>query len=84
MMNQRQRILAYIDQFGSISPFEAFVDLGITKLASRVSELIYQDGIPIKKEKEYVFNRYGEKVHYMRYSRGVENGGVHKDTQEVA
>jgi hypothetical protein len=84
MMNQRQRILAYIDQFGSISPFEAFVDLGITKLASRVSELIYQDGIPIKKEKEYAFNRYGEKVHYMRYSREEENGGVHKDTQEVA
>lgn len=84
MMNQRQRILAYIDEFGSISPFEAFVDLGITKLASRVSELIYQDGVAIKKEKEYAFNRCGEKVHYMRYSREVQNGGVHKDTQEVA
>lgn len=73
-MNQRQRILAYIDEFGSISPFEAFVDLGITKLASRVSELIYQDGIPIKKEYEQTLNRYGERVKYMRYYREVDNG----------
>jgi hypothetical protein len=74
MMNQRQRILAYIDQFGSISPFEAFKDLGITKLASRVSELIYQDGISIRKEYEQTMNRYGERVHYMRYYREVDNG----------
>lgn len=83
-ITQRQRILAYIDDFGSISPFEAFRDLGITKLASRVSELIYQDGIAIRKQKEYALNRYGEQVHYMRYSREVHDGGIHKNTSEVA
>lgn len=72
-MNQRQRILAYIDEFGSISPFEAFVDLGITKLASRVSELIYQDGVPIRKEYEQTMNRYNEPVRYMRYYREVDD-----------
>lgn len=74
MMNQRQRILAYIDQFGSISPYEAFKDLGITKLASRVSELIYQDGIHIRKEYEQTTNRYNEPVRYMRYYREVDDG----------
>ena len=47
-VNQRDRILSYIDDFGSISPMEAFRDLGITKLASRVSEIICM-GTPIKK-----------------------------------
>ena len=42
-MTQHQRILQYIDDFGSITPMEAFQDLGITKLATRVSELI-RDG----------------------------------------
>ena len=32
-MNQHERIDHYLDQFGSISPLEAFRDLGITKLS---------------------------------------------------
>lgn len=83
-VNQRQRILSYIDEFGSITPYEAFRDLGITKLASRVSELINKDGIAISKVKEHALNRYGEKVHYMRYLREKDDGGVHKDTPKVA
>lgn len=67
-MNQRERILAYIDDFGSITPMEAFADLGITKLATRVSELTAL-GTQIHKEWETSKNRYGEPVRYMRYSR---------------
>ena len=83
-VNQRERILSYIDDFGSITPMDAFMDLGITKLASRVSELIHKDGIAISKTKEYARNRYGEKVHYMRYSREVQDGRIHQNTSEVA
>lgn len=67
-MNQRERILRYIDQNGSITPMDAFNDLGITKLATRVSELI-ASGVDIKKDKEHGKNRFGETVSYMRYSR---------------
>lgn len=67
-MNQRERILAYIDEFGSITPMEAFADLGITKLATRVSEII-RCGVPIHKEMETGRNRYGDPVRYMRYLR---------------
>ena len=70
-MTQGERILNYMDEHGSISPMEAFTDLGITKLATRVSELI-RGGVKIEKEFEESQNRYGEKVCYMRYRRHHE------------
>ena len=66
-MNQGERIIEYIERFGSITPMEAFSDLGITKLATRISEL---RKMGMESEKEYIKskNRFGETVHYMRYS----------------
>ena len=66
-MTQKQLVVKYIKDFGSISPMEAFSDLGITKLATRVSELI-RDGEKIKKQPEQRLNRYGKKCRYMRYT----------------
>lgn len=66
-MTQKEKILDYINRFGSISPFEAFRDLGITKLASRISEII-RDGVEIQKTMEKSKNRFGDQVCYMRYS----------------
>lgn len=68
-MSQYERILQYINDYGSISPYEAFADLGITKLATRISEM-RADGIDFHQEWEVRKNRYGDKVRYMRYSRG--------------
>ena len=68
-MNQYEKILQYINDFGSISPMEAFSDLGITKLATRISEM-RRDGIDFNQRMETSKNRYGEKVHYMRYWKG--------------
>lgn len=67
-MTQRQRILDYIDKHGSITPMEAFNELGITKLATQISYM-RRDGIKIKKVFEKGYNRFGEICHYMRYSR---------------
>lgn len=66
-MTQSERIINYIRDFGSISPLEAFQDLGITKLSTRISEM-RQDGLEFDKIRESSKNRYGEKVTYMRYS----------------
>lgn len=52
--------------FGSITPMEAFADLGITKLSTRVSEM-RREGVDIIGEWESHNNRYGKKVRYMRY-----------------
>ena len=65
-MTQSERIIAYMREFGSISPMEAFRDLGVTKLATRISEMT-RDGMQFDKEYVSTKNRYGESVHYMRY-----------------
>lgn len=67
-MTQKQMILQYMEDFGSISTMESFADLGVTRLASRIHELI-EDGIPIQKEMEHGKNRYGKQISYMRYRR---------------
>lgn len=65
-MTQGERIIEYIEEFGSITPMDAFKDLGITKLATRISEL-KREGVEFEQEYEAGKNRYGETVHYMRY-----------------
>ena len=67
-MTQKQRILDYMGQFGSISPREAYLDLGVMRLAARISEMI-RDGVPIIKSMETGRNRYGKPVRYARYRR---------------
>jgi hypothetical protein len=67
-MTQHQLILAHIDTYGSITPFEAFAEYGITKLATRISELRRQ-GHQIVKVFEEGRNRFGQKVHYVRYRK---------------
>ena len=67
-MTQKQAVLNYINDYGSITPMEAFMDLGITKLATVVSNLIHEDEVPIKKTPQGVKNRYGRMVYFMRYS----------------
>ena len=65
-MTQGERIIDYIERFGSISPMEAFRDLGITKLATRISEM-RRNGIEFDQEYNEVKNRFGDTCHYMRY-----------------
>ena len=66
-MTQCERIIDYINKHGSITTMEAFHDLGITRLALRIHDL-RDDGYQIKRETIRGKNRYGEPVHYMRYS----------------
>ena len=65
-MTQCERILQYMQDFGSISPMEAMQDLGCQRLAARIADLREQ-GINIKSEWETKKNRYGESTTYKRY-----------------
>lgn len=67
-INQKDRVMMYMKDFGSITPMEAFKDLGITKLATVVSNLRLRDGIAIVIQREQGVNRYGEPTTYCRYS----------------
>lgn len=64
---QAQRLLDYMNEFGGITQFEALRDLGIMRLASRVSELRKQ-GHKIESKTEPMKNRFGEKIYIKRYS----------------
>ena len=64
---QRELVLEYITRFGSITPMQAFTDLGITKLATRISEM-RKDGMEFKIETVKSKNRFGKIVHYAKYS----------------
>lgn len=66
-MTQHEMILDYITEFGSITPMEAFGDLGITKLATRISEM-RKEGTEFKIEMLKGKNRYGKPTRYARYS----------------
>lgn len=68
---QAERILDYIEEFGSITQLEALQDLGVMRLASRISDL-KKKGIPIKSEVIAVKNRYQEGCYIKRYSLGGE------------
>ncbi len=59
------RVINYMREFGSITSFEAFTDLGCTRL----SEYIRQARLTlnVKDKWEKTVNRYGEKVEYKRY-----------------
>jgi hypothetical protein len=70
-LTQSERVLDYIKEFGSITQLDAIRDLGIMRLASRVSDL-KKSGVYITGKYEKVKNRYGEETQIKRYSI-VEN-----------
>lgn len=70
---QNQRILDYMAEFGSITQIDALKDLGVMRLASRISDL-RSLGYPIESTVEAVKNRYGEKCHIKRYRMEKEHG----------
>ena len=66
-MTQKEQILDYLKRFKTITPMEAFADLGITKLATRVSEM-RREGVEFNIEIINSKNRYGKPTRYAKYS----------------
>lgn len=68
---QAQRVLDYMEKHGSITQIEALSELGILRLASRISDLKKRgykiDGKMVKGK-----NRYGEEFRVKQYSIGGE------------
>ena len=66
MKSQNERLLEYLKQHGKITQFEAIGELGILRLASRISEL-KKSGENIFSSMVKVTNRYGETCHVAEY-----------------
>ena len=69
-MNRRptqcDRVKKYMNDFGSITQLDAMRDLGVMRLASRISEMRMR-GVAIGSKMETGKNRYGEPIKYKRY-----------------
>ena len=66
-IKQTDKVLYYIEQFGSINTLQAFTDLGITRLAAVIHRLT-KKGYSFNRFIRYGNNRFGERVHYKVYS----------------
>lgn len=63
---QKDRIINYIREFGSISSWEAYADLGITQLGARIDQL-KKEGYEFTTEWVHKKNRFGEDVSFKKY-----------------
>lgn len=66
-MNQKQMVLDYMNEHGSITSMDAYRDLGITRLSAVVFDL-RELGYKVKTTDERGRNRYGEATSYARYT----------------
>lgn len=66
MVNQRDRVIQYLRDEGSITRAEAFTELGIMELPARICEL-ERMGYEFKKTTVKTKNRYGDPIRFMRY-----------------
>ena len=68
-MTQNEMIIDYMKENGSITQMDAIIEIGCTRLPSRICE-IKKSGIRINKEMIPVKNRFGSNVYVARYSIG--------------
>lgn len=64
---QSERIIDYMYKHGGITQFDALNELGVMRLASRISEL-RRNGYEIGSKMVKVKNRYGETCRVKQYS----------------
>lgn len=69
MVTQNEKILAYIEEYGSITPLDALREFSCMRLASRISDL-KRAGYEVQKTMEVSTNKLGEPVRYARYTIG--------------
>jgi hypothetical protein len=72
-MNQCERILRHLEDYGSITSLEAISEYGIMRLASRITDL-KKRGHKITSETVSGVNRYGETTYYSKYRLENNNG----------
>ena len=71
-LTQCEKVLEYMQTFGSITQIDALRDIGCMRLASRISDL-RQQGIPIGRRIKTGKNRYGDSVSFAEYYLEEDN-----------
>lgn len=65
-ISQKNRIIDYIKQFGSITSWEAYKELGVMQLGARIDQL-KKEGYIFRTEWIQKKNRFGENVSFKKY-----------------
>lgn len=65
-VTQCEKILRYLDDYGSITRRDAAYELGIFEFAARISDL-ERKGFRFTKTSEAYTDRYGDTGHHKRY-----------------
>jgi hypothetical protein len=71
--SQRDEVLSYMLNFGSISTFEAYTELGVTQLGARIKELEARGFLIGRVKKSVVSGRTGKTVRFVEYYIVEEN-----------
>ena len=71
-LTQRDRVLQYIRDFGCITSWDAYKDLGVSQLATRIFEL-KKMGYKFETTRISTTNRYGYPSHYDEYRLVVDS-----------
>ena len=75
-MTQCERVLKYMEDFGSINPMQVMKDLGVMRLGARIFDL-KKAGHKITRRTVTGRNRYGAPVIYAEYR--LEENSVKQD-----
>lgn len=65
---QADRVIRYMEEHGNITSLDAIMDLGVMRLASRISEIRLVRNIPVYSKFITVKNRFGENCQVKAYS----------------
>lgn len=71
--SQCDRILMYLQQYGSITALDAMREFGCMRLAARILDL-KKKGNRIAKTQQTTLNRYGDQVSISRYYLEIWRG----------
>lgn len=66
-MTNYDAVEEYLKKHGSITSYDAFAHLGVTRLAAVIFDL-KKRGLKIKSERVESINRYGNNSHYALYT----------------
>lgn len=61
----KQKVLNYMLEFNSITTYNAFIDLGCTRLSEYIRQI--KQEYTVHDEWVHTVNRFGEKTKYKRY-----------------
>jgi hypothetical protein len=75
---QQERVLSYMNDFGSITRADALMDLGIANLPAVIDTLRHKHGYNIDTLEIKSKNRYGQNITYAKYVFGEDKTEVKK------